>query len=379
VGVCRITDRNVCATLRHFHLRWWRVRAPCGTDPKVKRLYKPATVVVKFHIMNRRGNIWLILTLVLGLVIGVAGGYFAQAKLRAPKKPVATAHKKAESRKYNAPASTDVERIRQIMSYLSSNIGPRPEGKAQEKQAASFLVTEFEKAGYKVGMDQFALSGGQTSTNLVTADPGGTSEFTFFICAHMDSKSGAPGANDNASGCAAVLELARTIKGTRHFPEVRFLIFGAEEENSAGTARHGSRYYLGTQPPVERAKILGVLSIDTIGVGPEMTFRDWGSRSAPLADALVQYTKSKGLNGTRLQGNKSDHEPFGEIGIPAVWLERMASGGKSDNSIHSSGDAMNHVFVNLVAETVDVVKDYLLGLDEAACRKMAAASKVPVP
>jgi len=334
--------------------------------------------------MVRRKKLWLALTLILGLAVGAAAGYYAQAKLKAPKKATAQTSKAARNttptkaaKGYSQPLPADVEKIRQTMNFLSTNIGPRPEGKSGEKQATSYLVTEFGKLGYKMGMEQFPLPSGLTSQNVVTSDPGTSSDFTVLVVAHVDTRAGSPGANDNASGSAAVLELARTLKGTKHFPEFRFLIFGAEEENGYGTSRLGSRYYLSTQPQAERAKILGVISMDTIAVGPELTFRNWGPKSPPLADALVAYSKGKGLNGTRLEGNKSDHEPFGETAIPAVWFERMMPGGQSDTTMHTSGDTMDHVFVNLVAESVDVIRGYLLTLDEQVSRAMSAAAKAP--
>ncbi|MHB8894020.1 MAG: M28 family peptidase [Candidatus Geothermincolia bacterium] len=337
--------------------------------------------------MIRRRKIWLVLTLVVGLAIGGAAGYFAQARFKSPKKTTAksgaetTAPSSTPSTTNAQPAPADIERIRQVMAFLSTNIGARPAGKAGEKQAGSYLATELEKLGYKVGMEQFPMPNGLTSQNLVTADPGQSSLYTFFIVAHMDSRSGSPGANDNASGCAALLEVARTIKGTKHYPEIRFLVFGAEEENSSGSARVGSTYYLGTQPQPERTKIVGVLSMDTIAVGPELTYKDWGPASPPLADALAGYSQGKGLQATRLKGQESDHEPFGDAGIPGVWLERMMPGGKGDPKAHDSSDTMDHVFVNLVAESVNITRDYLMTLNASSCKSMqtAAYGVVPAP
>jgi len=337
--------------------------------------------------MVRRKKLWLVLILIVGLAIGGAAGYYAHAKVYAPKKtkaavPAKTASSSSAVSSQPAKAAVsspaDIEKVRQVMSFLSANIGPRPGGKAGERQAASYLASELQKMGYSVGMDQFPLPSGSTSQNLITADPGQSSDYTFFVCAHMDTVSGSPGANDNASGCAALLELARTIKGTKHYPEVRFLIFGAEEQNSSGTARVGSRYYLGTQPAKERAKIIGVVSLDTIALGPEVKFRDWGPKSPALADALVKYAAGKGINGARLQGQGSDHEPFGDAGIPAVWLERMV-GGQPDPNIHTSSDTMDHATPNLAAESADFVRNYLLSLDKAACKAMATAAHAPAP
>jgi hypothetical protein len=329
--------------------------------------------------MMRRRKLWLVLTLVLGLAVGGAVGYLAQSKLRHKTKAQTQAKASTPSSTPTSaqPKQADPERIRAVMTFLSTNIGPRPAGKAGEKQAGSYLATELEKLGYKVGLEQFPMPNGSTSQNLVTADPGQSSDFTFFICAHMDSKAGSPGANDNASGCAALVELARAIKGTKHYPEVRFLVFGAEEENSSGTARVGSRYYLTTQPQNERTKIVGVLSMDTISVGPQLTYKFWGATSPPLGSNLTSFAKAKGLPSQMVQGQESDHEPFGDGGIPGVWLERTTLGGESDPKLNSSGDTMDHVFVNLVAESVNVTRDYLLSLDATACKSMHDAAYGP--
>ena len=325
--------------------------------------------------MVRRRKLWLVLTLVLGLAVGGAAGYFAQSRIRATRKttararPGSTAPSTAPAKKA-APLPADPERIRQTMSFLSSNIGPRPAGKPGEKQAGSYLLTELEKIGYKVGMEQFPVPNGMTSQNLITASPGKTSLYTFFVCAHMDTRPGSSGANDNASGCAALLELARTVKDIEHYPEIRFLVFGAGEENSSGSARVGSTYYLGTQPQHERNKIIGVLCLDTVAVGPEICFRDWGPSSPALADILAAYARARGLQATRMRGEGSDHQPFGDAGIPAAWMERMMPGNQRDPRAGLSGDAMDHVFVDLAVEVVNTTRDYLLGLDRTACETM---------
>lgn len=331
----------------------------------------------------RRKKWMLALTLAAGLLVGGAAGFIAQARYRPAAKeakaPAAksTAPGKAPAKSYVQPKPADSERIRAAIAYLSNNIGVRAQGKAGEKQASSYLLTELEKMGYGVGMEQFQLAGGLISQNLVTADSGTSDKYTIFVCAHMDTRPNSPGANGNASGCSALLEVARTVKDTKHFPEIRFLLFGAGQENSSGAFANGAAYYLGTQPAAERAKIIGVLSLDTIGVGPETCFRDWGSRSPSLATTLVSYAQAKGFNAARLQGSKSDHRPFGESGIPAVWVERMQPGGQPDPKANLSSDTADHVFPNLIAETVNLVRDYLLSLDETACKTMAASATAP--
>lgn len=86
------------------------------------------------------------------------------------------------------------------------------------------------------------------------------------LSAHLDSKSEerlryAPGADDNASGCAAVLEAARVLSKHRFENTVRFLIFAEEE-----TGQHGSRAYVeGREGSGE--EILGAINLDMIAYG----------------------------------------------------------------------------------------------------------------
>jgi Peptidase family M28 len=335
--------------------------------------------------VHRGRSIWIMIGLfLLGLLVGAGAGFFihyyvinphkksaAKTKLVAVKKEAASA--KSE-KKYVQPPPSEPARVEQTMSYLSQQVGPRVEGTQSENVTATYLKTELEKMGYSVGWQQFTLPNGAPSQNLVTADPGQSDKYTFLISGHIDSRSGSPGANDDASGCAAVLELARTIKGTKHVPEIRFLLFGAEEDYGPKRTpkRIGSTYYLSTQPPEERAKIVGMLSADMISVGPEVHFRDWGPNSPGLAQALVAAAQAKGLNAFQDPSQESDHEPFGAAGIPAVWVERMLPGGKPDTALNTSSDNMAHVSTNLVTELVDPVRSYALGLDESSCKAAVA-------
>jgi hypothetical protein len=333
---------------------------------------------------------WIIAGLcLLGLVIGAVVGFYVHYYVLnpAPRKksvqegsattkttnPVNTANTVSKN-KYNKPGSAEPARVQQTMSYLSQQVGARVEGSQAEHTAAYYLKGELEKLGYSVGVQEFTLPNGQVSQDLVTADPGTSDKYSFLIGAHVDSRSGSPGANENASGCAALLELARTIKGTKHVPEIRFVVFGAEEDYGSNRTLHriGSTNYLNSQSAPERAKIIGMLSEDTISVGPEVHVRDWGANSPGLARSIVSVAQAKGVNAVEDPSENSDHEPFGAAGIPAVWLERMLPQSKPDPALHSSSDSMAHVSTNLVTELVDLTRGYLLGLDEAYCRAAVA-------
>ena len=143
------------------------------------------------------------------------------------------------------------------------------------------------------------------------------------IGGHMDSVVGAPGANDNASGVALTLELARVLKGYNTDKEIRFMAFGSEERGLLG-----ARHYVNQLNSDEKSRIIGMFSADMVAT------------SYPLAKNLYSMTVDGSHNavteaataaGTRL-GNSdilpgtfgsSDHVPFHQAGIPSalfIWM-----------------------------------------------------------
>ncbi len=99
----------------------------------------------------------------------------------------------------------------------------------------------------------------------VTATLKGKSDDYYIVCAHGDSDSGGPGADDNASGVAGVMELARVMKdlvARKEIPvpaqSVKFIVWGSEY--------FSTEHYVRTHAQ-ELGKILGVVNYDEIGTG----------------------------------------------------------------------------------------------------------------
>lgn len=136
------------------------------------------------------------------------------------------------------------------------------------------------------------------------------------LTSHHDSVPGAPGANDNASGTAMVLELARVFQNVPTDTEIRFITFGAEELGLIG-----SRYYVNNLPQSEISRIAANFNLDMVGS------RDAGDlvmrtvNGQPNLVTELSQASSLRLNGASTpfaQGGSSDHVPFGEAGIPAA-------------------------------------------------------------
>jgi hypothetical protein len=148
---------------------------------------------------------------------------------------------------------------------LASKIGRRNASNYQNLVAAKdFLDRELTQAGYTVREQKYTIDG-QTFSNLEVEIPGSTlADEILVVGAHYDSAFTSPGANDNATGAAAVLALAREFAGTKPMRTLRFVEFTNEEPPFFWTQNMGSLVY--AQNAKQRDdKIVGMFSLDTLG------------------------------------------------------------------------------------------------------------------
>ncbi|QNA90043.1 M28 family peptidase [Massilia sp. Dwa41.01b] len=134
------------------------------------------------------------------------------------------------------PASAALDlagRMREHVRAIASEEHNTATPKALER-AAVYIETTLRQAGYVPTRQEYEVAG-QRVRNIEVAvanvAQGKRPERIFIVGAHYDSAPGAPGANDNGSGTAAVLELARLLKTVqpRAGTEVRFVFFVNEE------------------------------------------------------------------------------------------------------------------------------------------------------
>ncbi|MEN8132372.1 MAG: M28 family peptidase [Pseudomonadota bacterium] len=156
-------------------------------------------------------------------------------------------------------------RLRTHVDTLAGDIGERNLYHYQELNAAARYITEtFESFEYIPVVHSFTVQG-RTVKNLEVVKKGSDlSKEIVVIGAHYDSVRGSPGANDNATGIAALLELARMARSQDVLRTVRFVAFVNEEPPFFYTEAMGSKRY------AERAaslgeRIIAMLSLETIG------------------------------------------------------------------------------------------------------------------
>ena len=155
--------------------------------------------------------------------------------------------------------------LSQYVKYLSEAIGERNLLKAGTIQASTdYLQNQLKQAGYPVTEQTYLVQAHQVQ-NLEVRLPGtDASGKTVVVGAHYDSVAGARGADDNASGAAGVLELARVLQGSVHRKAIRLVLFVNEEPPFFQTESMGSLVYA-RQLKSEHVSVSAMISLEMLG------------------------------------------------------------------------------------------------------------------
>jgi hypothetical protein len=156
-------------------------------------------------------------------------------------------------------------RLRADVQQLASNIGERNLDRPQALSAsANWLFAELERAGHSPARRGYD-AGGLHYENI-EAELAGTSlpQELVVVGAHYDSAAGAPGANDNGSGVAATLALARRLSGKRSGRTLRFVFFVNEEPPHFQTDAMGS-LVAARASRAAGENVVAMLSLETLG------------------------------------------------------------------------------------------------------------------
>ena len=222
-------------------------------------------------------------------------------------------------------AQVSRDRLRQTIADLES-FGTRYASTASGEAAGSYVLETFRRLGLEATSDYFTPSTtpSYTTSNLVATLPGRADpERVVIVSAHHDSFSDrpetlAPGADDNASGVAAVIEAARLLVGHDFDFTVRFLAFGAEERGLLGS----QRYAQGARQRGEQ--IVAVVNLDMVAYAdrrPEdldiVASSSSGWLAARLAAAATATASLASVTQVRATFG-SDCSPFWQQGFAAV-------------------------------------------------------------
>ena len=164
----------------------------------------------------------------------------------------------------NAPHPAALQ-LRAHVRMLAETIGERNLWRHGALQrAADYIFGNLEANGYAPKRQTYEISRLPVS-NIDAALAGALRSTEILVVgAHYDTVNGCPGANDNATGVAAILELARRFAGHPRPRTIKFAAFVNEEPPFFKTEQMGSLVYARAAKE-RRDQVIGMLSLETIG------------------------------------------------------------------------------------------------------------------
>ena len=155
-------------------------------------------------------------------------------------------------------------RLRAHVEMIAGTIGERHVWRYPALlSAAEYIESELRATGHEPVRQSFEVSRVPV-WNVEAAVPGRDAGQSIVIGAHYDSVAGCPGANDNGTGVAALLELSRRFAARQHARTIRFVAFVNEEPPFFKTSRMGSVVYANAAK-ARGERIAAMLSLETMG------------------------------------------------------------------------------------------------------------------
>lgn len=285
------------------------------------------------------------IALILALIVAMAGGYAVYGlwvpghSARWPPPPLSS-----EETLLSARLKADIAAIASEPHNVQ-----RPAALAR---SAAAVEAAFRDIGYAPQSQVFDTAGVQVRNIFVTIEPSSNVKSTLVIGGHYDAALDAPGANDNASGTAAAIELSRVLKDYRpRDTRLIFVAFVNEEAPYWGSPEHGARRFA----EMLRARgepVRGMLSLETIGwfsdapgsqkypapfswiypdTGNFVAFVGMPGSREFLHDVLEKFRHVAsvptigGIAPSFIPGIAwSDHKAFADLGFPALMVTDTA-------------------------------------------------------
>jgi Zn-dependent M28 family amino/carboxypeptidase len=244
-----------------------------------------------------------------------------------------------------APFETELKQLVAFPTRFSTS--------AHYAAAAKLAQTRLKELGFQTRLQTITVNG-SSSFNVIAdkAGQGPTPRGVVIVGAHLDSinlsggpTAPAPGADDDGSGSAGVLSIARAFKDHAAIHDLRLVLFGGEEQGL-----FGSQQYVASLSSAQRKRIRAVVHMDmiaTLNTTQPTVLLEGAALSQSvidgLADAAATYSALKVQ--TSLHPFNSDHVSFLDAKIPAVLT--IEGTDDANHHIHSANDTLAHVNFDL--------------------------------
>jgi hypothetical protein len=308
----------------------------------------------------------LVTALVVGTLLGCTAGPTAESGR--PTAPSGTGNAPAvPTMPASQPPSTttvvafDQRAAMRTVRALAA-LGPREATSAGYQKAMQIVAQRLTLLGYDVRRESLRVPRGVSwgvpvpagrTWNVVARSTDTATSSYVVVGAHLDTVPQSPGAEDNASGIAVLLELARLARahGTR-LPVV-FVAFGAEEPRRPGDDGHhfGSRRYTERS---DLADLAAMVSLDRVGAPGRVPVCTGGLSPRRVQRALVAAAGRVGVPARRCENRTSDHWPFEEAGVTVARV-----GGNPSPGYHSPRDRPDQVSPRQLARAGSMLWEWL--------------------
>jgi Zn-dependent M28 family amino/carboxypeptidase len=216
----------------------------------------------------------------------------------------------------------------------------RPSGSAANQRIAAYITVELKKLKVVVQRQEFG-----SGVNIIGIQRGQTGQ-TIIVGSHYDSVSTTPGADDNASGCAMNLLLARQLASVQLYHTIRYVFFDGEEHGLVG-----SSYYARNMK--EHCDFM--VNFDMVG---NLHSSYQADPDAVFSELFKKYPWARAIS-HRQGAGPSDHAPFQQRGVSFVWI---FTGGH--NRYHGPLDTPNTLNYEGMVKIDQYARDLILSLDK---------------
>lgn len=254
-----------------------------------------------------------------------------------------------------------IEMIQQVNSSVLKrhvqtiqDIGPHKTGSEALERVAAYIYNELTSIQLPVEYWEWSTTKLSGKNIVATLQGEGTADGIVIVCAHYDSIEISPGADDDASGVAIVLQLAEIMSKYVFNSTITFILFSGEEQGKFGSSAYAKA------AKTNGDNIVGVLALDKVGyantadegskvVHHSNSESDWMvDISSEMAQTYQQYIGLEVLRWS--QDPASDHVSFVEQGFHGTDFVRYAI----NPFYHTSEDTLEHMNITYLTKVCNL-------------------------
>ena len=176
------------------------------------------------------------------------------------------------------------------------------------------LVDAAQAGSLRVRLMVDVVNETRSTANVVATKRGTTRPNEIIVIGgHFDSVPRSPGANDNASGVATLMEAARVLASVPTARTIQFVPFSGEELGLFGSSAFATE---------RRQGVVAMINLDMVGWGERLMVGNSPGRDSSAVDTALQTAQRLGIEVNRFRAGASDHVSFERHGIPTVFFHR---------------------------------------------------------